>query len=429
MQTVGGRYALDGPLGAGGMGQVYRARHLQLGKAFALKIIAPAFAGDHAARERFNQEAKLASEITHPNIVGVVDFGEDAQFGAYMVMELVEGEPLVAPGVLPMSVKRAIDVLGQVADALDHIHKRGIIHGDVKAENIMITAEQSGASGSRRRRVVRLLDFGLARRPDSHPQAKEEDGGISGSPHYLAPERCRGQAPTVASDVYALGVLGYLLLTGTLPFDGHVVEVLMAHVHNTPDPMSARTAAEVDAALESLIARAMAKEPAQRHGSAAAFRYELNTVMDMLDMGRRRTRGSGTMQTQPEQAREDARELSISTAFERSRMPQAVMSVEGLIVASNRAFNKFVNRDDGAEGMLLSDTTLPTHVPGLLRSLRIAHVGGKPHERRALVKRSGGRPPLELTVLISPLPIAGQEIQLVVHVEESNPTRETIPGD
>lgn len=423
MQTVGGRYALDGPLGAGGMGQVYRARHLQLGKAFALKIIAPAFAGDNAARERFNQEAKLASEITHPNIVGVVDFGEDSQFGAYMVMELVEGEPLVAPSVLPMTNKRAIDVLGQVADALDHIHKRGIIHGDVKAENIMITAEQPGATGSRRRRVVRLLDFGLARRPDAHGLAKEDDGGISGSPHYLAPERCRGQAPSVASDVYALGVLGYLLLTGTLPFDGHVVEVLMAHVHNTPEPMSSRRSEEVDPAFEALIARAMAKDPGQRHGSAAAFRYELNTVMDMLDMGRRRTRTSGTMQT------EDAREQSITTAFERSRMPQAIMSLEGVIVASNKAFNKFVNRDDGAEGISISDTTLPTHVPGLLRALRVAHVGGKPHERKALVRRSGGRPPLELTVWLSPLPIPGQEIHLVIHVAESDPTRQSNPGD
>src|SRR5438309_4755434 len=113
MQTVGGRYALDGRLGEGGMGQVYRARHLQLGKPFALKIISPAFAEDGVARARFNQEAKLASEISHPNIVSVVDFGEDAQFGAYMVMELVEGDPLVALGTVPMSVKRAIDVLAQ----------------------------------------------------------------------------------------------------------------------------------------------------------------------------------------------------------------------------------------------------------------------------------------------------------------------------
>src|SRR6476469_9967954 len=106
MQRVCGRYALDGPLGEGGMGQVYRASHIQLGKAFALKIISPAFAGDHAARTRFNQEAKLASEISHPNIVSVVDYGEDPQYGAYMVMELVEGEGLETTGLLPMSVKR-----------------------------------------------------------------------------------------------------------------------------------------------------------------------------------------------------------------------------------------------------------------------------------------------------------------------------------
>jgi serine/threonine protein kinase len=236
MQTVGGRYALDGQLGEGGMGHVYRARHIQLGKAFALKIISPAFAGDNAARLRFNQEAKLASEISHPNIVSVVDFGEDSQFGAYMVMDLVEGDSLVAPGTLPMSVKRAIDVLGQVVDALEHIHKRGIIHGDVKAENILMSAEQAGASGSRRRRLVRLLDFGLARRRDT----TEEEAGVSGSPHYLAPERAAGGAASIASDIYALGVLGYLLLSATLPFEGSVVEVLMAQIHNAPDPLGMR---------------------------------------------------------------------------------------------------------------------------------------------------------------------------------------------
>src|SRR4051812_30070925 len=184
------------------MGHVFRARHLQLGKAFALKIIAPAFAGDNAARLRFNQEAKLASEISHPNIVSVVDFGEDAQFGAYMVMELVEGDALVDPSTVPMTVKRAIDVLGQVADALDHVHKRGIIHGDIKAENILLTAEAAGASGSRRRRIVRLLDFGLARRRDT---THDEETGVSGSPHYLAPERAAGGTASVASDIYALG--------------------------------------------------------------------------------------------------------------------------------------------------------------------------------------------------------------------------------
>jgi serine/threonine-protein kinase len=397
------------------MGHVYRARHIQLGKAFALKLISPAFAADNAARVRFNQEAKLASEISHPNIVSVVDFGEDAQFGAYMVMELVEGEPLVAPGVLPMSVKRAIDVLGQVADALDHIHKRGIVHGDVKAENIMLTAEQSSQSGgARRRRIVRLLDFGLARRPEHH-----EEEGVSGSPHYLAPERAAGGPASVSSDVYALGVLGYLLLTGTLPHEGGVVEVLMAHINNTPEAISTRRREDVDPALESLISRAMAKDPAQRHGSAAAFRYELNTVMDMLDMGRRRARGSGVIPA------ENARETSISQAFERSRIPQALMSVEGVFVATNRAFNKLVNQDEkGCDGLTLSDTTLMTFVPGLMRALRSVHVDGKPIERRAKVFRGNDRPPYELSIWLSPLPIPGQEIHMLVRVEEIDPRRE-----
>ncbi len=397
------------------MGHVFRARHIQLGKPFALKIISPAFAADHAARLRFNQEAKLASEITHPNIVSVVDFGEDAQFGAYMVMELVEGEPLIAPGTLPMTVKRAIDVLGQVADALDHIHKRGIIHGDVKAENIMLTDEQSQSGGSRRRRIVRLLDFGLARRPEN----AEEEGGISGSPHYLAPERAAGSPVSVASDVYALGVLGYLLLTGTLPYEGGVVEVLMAHITNTPEPIATRRREEVDPALEALILRAMAKEPAQRHVSAAAFRYELNTVMDMLDMGRRRSRGSGAI------APENARDLSIVQAFERSRIPQAILSVEGHFVTTNRAFNKLVNKDPkGCDGLILSDTTLTTFVPGLMRALRSVHVGGKPMERRAKVFRGTSRPPYELSVWLTPLPIPGQEIHLLVRVEEIDPQQE-----
>jgi eukaryotic-like serine/threonine-protein kinase len=419
MQTVGGRYALDGRLGEGGMGHVFRARHIQLGKAFALKIISPAFAGDHAARARFNQEAKLASEISHPNIVSVVDFGEDAQFGAYMVMELVEGDSLISPGTLPMTVKRAIDVLGQVADALDHIHKRGIIHGDVKAENIMLTAENTGASGSRRRRVVRLLDFGLARRPDTVERDDEGASGVSGSPHYLAPERAAGGTASVASDIYALGVLGYLLLTGTLPFEGNVVDILMAHIHNIPDPMAERRREELDAALEALIMRAMAKDPAQRHGSASAFRYELNTVMDMLDMGRRKPRGSGLIPT------ENPRESAIVQAFERSRLPQALLSVDGVITAANRAFNKLCNQDDkGCDGLSLSDTALASFVPGLQRALRTVHIDGKPTERRARVFRGNDRPPLELIIWLTPLPIPGSELHLVLRVEEVDPRRE-----
>ncbi len=410
--TVGGRYALVGRLGEGGMGQVYRARHLQLGKAFALKIISPAFALDTVARARFNEEAKLASEISHPNIVSVVDYGEDEQFGAYMVMELVEGEPLINEGAAPMAVRRVCDILAQIADALEHIHRRGIVHGDVKADNIMLTIENADArGGARRRRIARLLDFGLARRPGG--DAEEE---ISGSPHYLAPERAAGGPPSVAADVYALGVLGYLLLTGTLPFDGNVVEILMAQINQPPERPSKRRGESIDEALEKLILRAMAKDPAHRHNSAAAFRYELNTVMDMLEMGRRR-RAVGTVQP------ETPRELTIVAAYERSRVPQALVSLDGRIEFANKAFGRLLGQEDGVEGLSLTETTLNSVVPGIMRALRSAHGDGKPLERRARVYRGDDKPALELTLWFCPLPLPGTEIHVMIRVEEEDPKR------
>jgi serine/threonine protein kinase len=397
------------------MGQVYRARHLQLGKAFALKIISPAFALDTIARQRFNEEAKLASEISHPNIVSVVDFGEDDTYGAYMVMELVEGEPLIKEqGTAPMSVRRACDILGQIADALDHIHRRGIVHGDVKADNIMLTAETAATTnqGARRRRIARLLDFGLARRPGG-----EEEEEISGSPHYLAPERAAGGPPSVAADVYALGVLGYLLLTGTLPFDGNVVEILMAHINQPPEALSKRRGIdELDESVEAMIMRAMAKDPAYRHGSAAAFRYELNTVMDMLDMGRRR-RASGTIKP------ESPRDATIVAAYERSRVPQALLSLDGRIEFANKAFARLLGQDEGVDGLLVTDTSLSNVVPGLMRALKAAHVDGKPCERRARVHRGSEKTALELTLWFCPLPLPGTEIHLMVRVEEEDPKR------
>jgi serine/threonine-protein kinase len=401
-ETVGGRYRLDGRLGEGGMGCVYRARHLQLGKPFALKIISAAFADDSAARARFNQEAKLASEISHPNIVTVVDYGEDAQLGAYMVMELVEGEPLIAPGVVPMTVRRACDVLGQVADALDHIHRRGIVHGDVKADNIMLAAETDGA---RRRRVVRLLDFGLARRHDAG-----HDETVSGSPHYLAPERAGGAPASVATDIYALGVLGYLLLTGTLPFDGTIVEILTAHVSAVPESPSERRGDSLDPALEALVLRALAKDPAARHASAAAFRYELNTVMQMLDISRRRK--SAPIRS------ESPREATIVEAFERSRIPQALMSADGVITFANKAFLKLLGRDEAVDGENVSTTSLAQVVPGLMRAIRAVHIDGKSAERRAQVYRGQDKPPLELVLWFCPLPMTGNEVHLMVRVEE-----------
>jgi serine/threonine protein kinase len=403
---IGGRYEVERQLGEGGQGRVYRVRHLELGKPFALKIISPVFAEDEGARMRFNNEAKLASETPHPNIVSVVDYGEDPQLGVFMVMELVNGDTLLAPGLLPMTIRGAIDVLRQVADALEHIHKRGIIHGDIKAENIVLTEEtqQESRHASRRRRVARLLDFGLASR-HGH---QEDDEGLNGTPPYLAPERVKGAPVSILTDIYALGVLGYLLLTGTLPFDGELMAVLNAQVYETAPPMSERRKEQLDPALEALIARAMEKDPAARHPSAAAFLYELNTVADMLGLIRRRSRPSSSVLS------ENPRVTAIAGAFDLSRMPQALLSSEGDIIACNPAFQKFVK--DDCDELSIDETALARFVPQLKEA--VGSVGRTPLELRRDVSRGADRAMLRLTLWLVPVQIIGQEIHLLVRVEE-----------
>jgi eukaryotic-like serine/threonine-protein kinase len=401
MQTVGGRYVVDGRLGEGAMGQVYRVRHLSLNKPFALKVISPAFANDTVARERCNHEAKIASEVTHANIVSIVDFGEDPHFGAYMVMELVDGEPLL-DNAGPMSVRRAIDVLAQVADALEHLHKRGIVHGDVKAENIMLAAEADGAHGTRRRRIVRLLDFGLAHALDMGEE------GLSGSPHYIAPERAQGGPATILTDVYALGVLGYLLFTHTLPYEGNVLEVLTAQVNKTAPLMSTRRGEALDPALEALIVRAMAKDPAARHQSAGAFRYELNNAMDMLDLGRR----ARVRQSEPIVMDVNPHTKTLVTMFEDSPYSQALVAVDGTIALANQAFTRLVGNHE-VIGTNLAETTLSRDMPQVLAALRDAADESWPVECRARISAS-----LELVVWVAPAPAMTGYVHLIARIAD-----------
>ena len=157
LDLVGGRYVLERKLGEGGMGHVFEARHVELGKKFALKIINRSLAADRESLAKFTEEAKIASEIAHPNIVSVVDYGTDPHVGPYMVMSLLDGETLSDAGG-KVSIRRACDILAQVAAALDTIHRRGIVHGDIKADNIMLV-EEPATEGRRRRQVATLMDF------------------------------------------------------------------------------------------------------------------------------------------------------------------------------------------------------------------------------------------------------------------------------
>jgi serine/threonine protein kinase len=277
------------------------------------------------------------------------------------------------------------------------VHKRGVVHGDVKAENVLLVTETAGA---RRRQVVRLIDFGLATRG-----ATAGTHDVCGTPQYIAPERAGGAPPSPAADIYALGVLGFLLLTGRFPFDGGVVETLMAHVHEPAPTLAYARGEPFDPAIEQLIARALAKDPEQRHRSAGAFLYELNAVMDMLAVERRRIRTSSML------APQNMRDSALRLLFEHSALPQAMISPEGTVNIANRAFAKLIAEED-AEGLQLEETALAGHVPALFGAIRTVLRRHTPVELRA---RIAADKPFELVTWVAPF--SSEAVHVLVRVE------------
>jgi tRNA A-37 threonylcarbamoyl transferase component Bud32 len=328
---VGGRYRVLERIGAGGMGKVFKVAHETLGKTFALKIIRDSMAGQNKARDLFYREARLASALSHPNITSVVDFGEDDKLGAFMVMEFLQGEPLskLLKREKRLGLRQAIDIIQQVAEALHYIHSKGIVHCDIKTENILLTEVPDT---KRRRLQVKLLDFGLARSTTT----TRNTNSLAGTPHYVAPERIRGQKASPSSDIYGLGILFYELLTGRVPWDGSVDEILAGHLNQVPTPPSRLLETALDPAVEKLILHALAKTPEKRHKNIAAFLYELRTVMDMLGYGRRRS-GPRRVVRPPNQRDETARAL-----FDACRVPMALLDAAGTILVANAAFAQFV---------------------------------------------------------------------------------------
>lgn len=340
---IGGRYQIVKRIGQGGMGKVYEVNHIHLSRRFALKIISNTVAETDEARELFYREARFASAMSHPCITSVVDFGEDEKVGMFMVMEYVDGEPLhrILFREKQLSVKKACEIVLQVAEALHYIHKQNVVHCDIKTENILIQEEE--LEGKRTKMVAKLLDFGLAR-PLTGPRASTS---LSGTPHYVAPERIRGEPASPSSDVYGVGILLYELLTGQVPWDGAVQKILQGHLDEQPRPPSRLIEGGLDPALENLVLHALAKRPAERHKDMAAFIYELKTVMDMLGIGRKRAAAGPARRVVIEQKpaeppKINRRDELARTAFDGCRLPLALLSPQGHIVAANPAFAKFV---------------------------------------------------------------------------------------
>lgn len=256
--VLGGRYTLLEELGRGGTAVVWRARDEVLGRSVAVKLLAAHHAGDPQSRARIRDEARAAATLSHPHIAQVYDFGESGQDGQlvpYVVMELVHGITLqqrMKTGML--APKQIFRLCGQVASALATAHADGLVHRDIKPANVMVT--QAGA---------KVVDFGIA----AVAGPADPDDVVLGTPAYLAPERLTGGAVAPASDVYALGVLLYRLLTGESPWSvDSTTQMLSAHVYVEPTPLPALP--EVPADVTDLVNRCLSKEPSERPTAAAA---------------------------------------------------------------------------------------------------------------------------------------------------------------
>jgi tRNA A-37 threonylcarbamoyl transferase component Bud32/PAS domain-containing protein len=403
---IGGRYVVEGQLGRGGMGRVMRVRHAALGKPFALKQIKSAIATSPTIRELFYREARLASALAHDNICTIVDFGQDDLFGLFMVMELLEGQTVHAKikhsGRFPPKV--ACDVMWQVSDAVRFIHSRQILHGDIKTENIFLVRTPA------QRRLVKLLDFGLSRADLGQTE------GVDGTPEYLAPERIDGAPATQASDIYALGIVFFELLTGKLPFTGDIQEIYRrAKTEDVPAP-SKHCDGELDERADQIIARATAKSPAERHPDVPAFMYELRTLMGMLgmDQGRRRTLATEVTR---ERREHDHRVKAAAEVFGAVPLPMASCDPNGRVRAANQAFLEFLGVAGGV-GLELRDSALPDVYPALFDDLQTVASTRRPI-KRVIYLNEGGDRVIEAAVVLSAAPSAAEvtagEIHIVLH--------------
>lgn len=312
----------------------------------------------------------MASAMDHPNIVQITDFGEDPSYGAFIVMEYLHGRTLREKLFREerVHVNLACEIVVQVADALRLIHSRGVVHCDIKSDNIFLLRV---AEKQRRRILVKLLDFGLSRMQAASGPVSLSD--VGGTPAYMAPERIRRAPPHPSMDIYSLGVLFYEMLTGTLPFKGEIEDVLMAHLNKEPEPPSARLAEPLDERVDQIVLKALRKDPAERQKDMGAFLYEVRTVMDMLGVGSRRWRAPSPSRTR------DSGFLNYQAVFERCPLPLFETDAKLVIVAANKAFAQFVRSTEGElTSTPLSETRLGKICPDVVDdAVRVLNRGRK----------------------------------------------------
>ena len=275
------KYSVEERLGAGGMGAVYRARHLEMDRPVAIKVLQQKFIEDEAARTRFLTEARAAVKLRHSNAVSVTDFGQTSEGCVYIVMELLEGRTLreILCREAPIETARAISIMLQTSDAVAAAHDAGIIHRDLKPSNILVTQSADQPA------IVKVLDFGIAQfTSDDDETSVVHNNSVIGTPRYMSPEQYNGFELTPATDVYSLGVILYEMLAGMAPFTGSTpAEIAQKHATASPHPPREIVAA-IPEDVERLVLQALEKRPEDRPANAAEFRQELFDTAERLGL-------------------------------------------------------------------------------------------------------------------------------------------------
>jgi len=274
---IDARYRLESEIGSGALGAVYRATQTKLSRAVAVKLLNESMGASDVQRARFEREAKALASLEHPNIVSVLDYGvADGQ--PYLVMELLEGETL-AQRVQPraLQLEAALRIARELLSALAFMHGHGVVHRDLKPSNVFLQRVHGGER-------VKVLDFGLAKNTGLTSERADatltRDGTVVGTPAYMSPEQATGDMVDTRSDVYSLGVLLFQMLSGRLPFEGDAIDQVRSHlVEPVPALARAEPIRELDAELEKLIWRAMAKRREDRFANASEMRDELNAII------------------------------------------------------------------------------------------------------------------------------------------------------
>jgi serine/threonine-protein kinase len=266
-QTLAEKYLIEQLIRRGGMGAVYRGKHVMMDKTVAVKVLRPSLAGDDTIVARFSREAKAASRISHPHAVSVTDFGESENGVVFLVMEYLDGRTLkdIIRSDGPMALERAVEITRQVSGALDAAHQQGVVHRDLKSDNIMLSQTNGGD-------WAKVLDFGIAKiqQPEG---ARDHDitapNLVIGTPQYMSPEQCSQTGPIDArSDVYSLGVIIYEMLAGRVPFTGESPTVIMMKQVQDRPPSILEARPDLPAGVDSLVERALAKQPIDRFQTA-----------------------------------------------------------------------------------------------------------------------------------------------------------------